>query len=278
MPIVTGLCLLWSLSSNDSLMVTSSHRLGLNRVVIQCIVTFIILANNSGFIPKISPTSELQPAVQREPQGKGAGAHMQSTSLSHPPSHSLCHSLAAVLKTTSKWMEGKEVSGYVWKYSHWLVMGSVASWASCSLGFPALEHYLSFGAFHMGSLEITISGDLSSLSSQDKREAVYPSCHCSCALVPSTPLHSDFILDPTSSLTFLSPSQRVLLALLGMNKQCVGIQLHATKLYNLIHATTWMELKDAMPSGKSQSQKVTYCLMSLHSTLEMIRLQWWIDH
>ena len=127
-------------------------------------------------------------------------------------------------------MEGKEVSGYVWKYSNWLVTGPVVSWLCAhwalqlSKTAPRLWHS-SWDLWRSPSLGTSL---IRVLRTRDKQSL--PAATASSALVPGTPLHSDSIVasphPPRGSswpgLKWLLPEQ--------INKLCVGIQGHTTKI------------------------------------------------
>lgn len=111
------------------------------------------------FIPTLSPP--FPDRASSSVRGGGEeGVSYAISSLFHysvpflPPLTSCC--FGSHVKVT-------EVNGYVGKYFSWLVTGTVIS----SLDFEAINCFL-LVHFFMGSLEISISGDLSSFNSQDK--------------------------------------------------------------------------------------------------------------
>ena len=113
------------------------------------------------FIPTLSPPfpDRASNSVQG---GEEEGVSYAISSLFHysvtvPPRLSSCCFRSHVKVT--------EVNVYVWKYFNWLVTGTVVS----SLDFEAINCFLLVHCF-MGSLEISLSGDLSSFNSQDNGE------------------------------------------------------------------------------------------------------------
>lgn len=121
----------------------------------------IILINNPVSSQHFLFRSQPAPAVQCEVVGR-RGVSYAVSSLFHysvafpPPLTSCC--FGSHVKVT-------EVNGSVWKYFNWLVTGTVVS----SLDFEAINCFLLVHCF-MGSLEISLSRDLSSFNSQDNGE------------------------------------------------------------------------------------------------------------
>lgn len=115
----------------------------------------------SSFIPTLSPP--IPASASSSVRGGGEeGVSYAVSSLFHysvtfpPPLTSCC--FGSHVKVT-------EVNGSVWKYFNWLVTGTVVS----SLDFEAINCFLLVHCF-MGSLEISLSRDLSSFNSQDNGE------------------------------------------------------------------------------------------------------------
>ena len=154
------------------------------------------------FIPTLSPL--FPDRASSSVQGGGEeGVSYTISSLFHysvavpPPLSSCC--FGSHVKVT-------EVNGYVWKYFNWLVTGTVLS----SLDFEAINCFLLVHCF-MGSLEISLSGDLSSFNSQDNGEVwSIPSQLPPRPWFPDSPFCSNFIIWVSSSfLTWGSPMGRI---------------------------------------------------------------------
>lgn len=128
--VIAGSCLLWSRSCNDTLMVTSSHRRGLHRVI-RCVMMCIVLSNNSSFIPKILPLFGESHPVQWEHRGKAGLLCSQLLSpipFTSPPPLTGCCCFECLFE-----MGGRQ-SGYVCNYPSWFVMGVLwADFVLCGL-------------------------------------------------------------------------------------------------------------------------------------------------